>query len=524
MTIRRRLTLWYAILLAIIIVLFGTITFGVMRFTMIENIDSALSETASLVARNSQVFPVQQFGAPSRIEIELADLDLFRASTVYVQAWEIVDGVPVFKQSSANLANVTVPLDPDALGSNTDHFSNVTVQGVDLRVLTRPIVTSGDRVVGNIQVAGDLATVNRATEALLFVMVVSCAVAIMGALLLSLWFSHRALKPIEEITRAAASIAGTNDLSTRLDWNGPNDELGRLTSVFNQMMDRIEHMFSVQQRFIADISHELRTPLTTIKGNVDIVKRYGMDESSLEALESETQRMNRLVNDLLMLARADFGGLTIDLYPLDLDSVVLAAFESAQFLADERDLEIRLAHMEPVRVNGNTDRLMQLMSNLTTNAVKFTADGGTITIGLEHIEDQAVLWVKDTGIGIQPENLQRVFDRFYQTDPARTHTGGGFGLGLPIARWIAETHGGSISVTSQPGIGSTFTVKLPVYTPADDGDGSNGGHTRGQGQSQRSHVPVSDSGGQSHHNNFDNAHPGLQPARSRLVRAQESAT
>jgi len=477
MTIRRRLTLWYAMLLAIIIVLFGAITFGVMRFTMIENIDSALSETASLVARNSQVFPVQQFGAPSRIEIELADLDLFRASTVYVQAWEIVDGVPVFKQSSANLANVNVPLDPDALGSDTDRFSNVTVQGVDLRVLTRPIVTSGDRVVGNIQVAGDLATVNRATEALLLVMVVSCAVAIIGALLLSLWFSYRALKPIEEITHAASSIAGTNDLSTRLDWNGPQDELGRLTSVFNQMMDRIEHMFSVQQRFIADISHELRTPLTTIQGNVDIVKRYGMDDSSLEALESESQRMTRLVNELLMLARADFGGLSVDLYPLDLDTLVTDAYESAQFLATERDLKIRLAHLEPVRIKGNTDRLMQLMSNLTTNAVKFTPDGGTITIGLEHIEDKAVLWVKDTGVGIEAENLNRVFDRFYQTDPARTHTGGGFGLGLSIARWIAEAHGGSIHVTSQPGQGTTFTVRFPVYySLSDERNGSNGGH------------------------------------------------
>jgi signal transduction histidine kinase len=120
---------------------------------------------------------------------------------------------------------------------------------------------------------------------------------------------------------------------------------------------------------------------------------------------------------------------------------------------------------------------MQLMSNLTTNAVKFTPDGGTITIGLEHIEDEAVLWVKDTGVGIQPENLNRVFDRFYQTDPARTHTGGGFGLGLSIARWIVEAHGGTITVTSQPGQGATFTVQFPVYDPAPDRrDSSNGDH------------------------------------------------
>jgi len=285
--------------------------------------------------------------------------------------------------------------------------------------------------------------------------------------ILSLWFSHRALKPIEEITLAAASVAGTDDLGTRLKWSGPADELGRLTSVFNQMMSRLENLFSVQQRFVADVSHELRTPLTSIQGNLELIRRYGLDEQSLDAMQSEAGRMTRLVNDLLMLARTDYGGVKVELFPTDLDTIMLESYEQVRAITKDRDLKVVMAQFEPVRINGNPDRLRQLMLNLTNNAVKFTPDGGEIHMGLEHIRDQAVVWVKDTGIGITEADLTRIFDRFYQSDPARTHTGEGFGLGLSICKWIVDTHGGEIRVTSQPGEGTTFTVTFPVYPPPD---------------------------------------------------------
>ncbi|HRF99246.1 MAG TPA: histidine kinase dimerization/phospho-acceptor domain-containing protein, partial [Aggregatilineales bacterium] len=231
---------------------------------------------ASLITTNSRLLPVPGFGAPSRIEIELAPLDLFRASGVYVQAWEMVDEQPVFKESSMNAQSLgTTALDPRMLGHSEEVFSNVSIDNVSLRVLTMPVIQSGsNRLVGNIQVATELNTVNRASKQLLIVVLASCVFAIVGATMLSMWFSHRALVPIEHITQAAATIAGTNDLSTRLRWKGPADELGKLISVFNQMMGRIQHLFSVQQRFVADISHELRTPLTAIQGNIALMKRY----------------------------------------------------------------------------------------------------------------------------------------------------------------------------------------------------------------------------------------------------------
>jgi len=258
------------------------------------------------------------------------------------------------------------------------------------------------------------------------------------------------------------------------------DELGRLTSVFNQMMGRLESLFSVQQRFVADVSHELRTPLTSIQGNLELIRRYGLDEESLIAMESETNRMSRLVNDLLMLARTDYGGVKVELYTTDLDTIVLEMFEQAKVLTKDRDLKIAMPQFEPVRIKGNSDRLRQLMLNLLSNAIKFTPDGGEIHIGLERINNRAVLWVKDTGIGIGDDDLTRIFDRFYQSDPARTHTGEGFGLGLSISKWIVATHDGEIRVTSQQGEGTTFTVTFPVYPPPAPSHESHKQPTRGR--------------------------------------------
>jgi signal transduction histidine kinase len=242
------------------------------------------------------------------------------------------------------------------------------------------------------------------------------------------------------------------------------DELGKLVSVFNHMMERLQQLFSVQQRFVADVSHELRTPLTAIRGNIELMKRYGADAESLEAIDGETARMSRMVEDLLLLARADYGGLTLDLYAVDLDTVISEIYQQTQILARNHGVQLKMARFEPVRVRGNTDRLKQLILNLVNNAIKYTPEGGTVSLSLYQREGQAVLEVTDTGIGIDKEHLARIFDRFFQADPSRTATDGmsGAGLGLSIAQWIAEAHEGSISVESEVGRGSTFTFTMPL--------------------------------------------------------------
>jgi len=468
MTIRKRLTLWYAALLITIIVVFGTVTFMVVRLTMVDNLDNTLRESARQVMVNSRLVQIPADDLQPRVDVQLAPLDVFRASNVYVQAWEVGADRTEFQGASANLTALgDIPLDPDALGSDAEeNFANVNIRDVELRVLTKPIFV-GDQLVGNIQVAGDMATINQALDTLLLIMLISCGISIIGAGGVSMWFSHRALKPIEDITSAASNIAVANDLSTRLAWKGPQDELGKLISVFNHMMSRIEHLFNVQQRFIADMSHELRTPLTSIRGNMEIARRYGMDDASMEAIEIEAGRMSRLVNDLLMLARADYGGIVIEMEPTELESVLVEAFKQGQLLAGHRDLKFELGEIQAVRVNGNSNRIKQLLLNLLSNAINFTEDGGEINVSLTREGDKAVITVQDTGIGIKPEDIKHIFERFYQVDTARVHSGEGFGLGLSIARWITDAHKGDIQVDSTPNEGTTVRVLLPALLDAE---------------------------------------------------------
>jgi two-component system OmpR family sensor kinase len=467
MAIRRKLILLYSGLLALMIIFFGVIVFGVIRSTWIEAVDGTLRETAQQVLTNARAYPVSEFGSSAHFTINLPQLDIFRASGVFVQVWEYnpTDHSSRFASASDNLSDFRDALDQDMLGSETQQFSDVIINQTELRVFTHPIkVLRQNQLLGNLQVAASLQTVNEATNKLSLAMLVGGGMAVAGSLLLGMWLSNQTMKPIEAIVEAAEGISTAKDLGKRLPWSGPDDELGQIVQVFNRLMDRLEHLFGVQHRLVADVSHELRTPLTAIRGNLDLIKRYGVDNESLEAIASESDRMARLVNDLLLLARADYGSMQIELAQVDLDTVVGEVFKEAKILAKDRDLEIHLIAIEPVRMMGNSDRLKQLLLNLVGNAIKFTPDGGEISLGLRREGSMARMTVTDTGVGIPPDALARIFDRFYQADPARSRPSeGGAGLGLAIAKWIAEAHGGTIEVRSEVGKGTTFTVLLRVF-------------------------------------------------------------
>lgn len=470
MTIRSKLILWYSGLLAVIIIVFGAGVFFVSRWTLINSVDTTLDETVDQVLRNSSAELVREFGSPSRIVIFFPQLDIFRASGAAVQVWDM-SAEPRLLRASSNLEGYTQPLDASTIHQDpsmyrpTDHvdetniYSYVNVPSGTWRVLTRPINVWGRPVI--LQAATSFDTVNTATKGLLAILGVSTTLAMIGSVGIGLLLAERTLKPIDSITRAAAKITAADDLKTRLEWHGPHDEIGRLVSVFNDTMERLEHLFSVQQRFVADVSHELRTPLTAIRGHVDLIKRYGMDKDSLDAVGSEVERMSRLVSDLLLLAKADYGGLTLDAQPIDLDVIVGETLRDARILAKDRDLKLTVLDFEPVQIKGDADRLKQLLLNLVSNAIKFTPDGGQIIINLRKSETDAVIDIADNGIGIAPDDLKRIFDRFYQVEPSRVRKGEGAGLGLSIARWIVDAHGGKIMVTSEVGVGTTFTVTLP---------------------------------------------------------------
>jgi len=267
---------------------------------------------------------------------------------------------------------------------------------------------------------------------------------------------------------AAEEIGRTQDLSRRLPQHGPDDEVGRLTKSFNHMLRQLQDAYSrlqgalaAQRRFVADASHELRTPLTTIRSNAGLMlKREDITaedrHAALQDIADESERMSRLVQDLLMLARAD-AGYHLDRTPLDLRPIVQDVLRQAQTVHPTRAFELNDG--VAASITGNPDALKQLLWILVDNAVKFTPEGGHVRVGLASENGVVGLTVADEGPGIPEAERERIFERFFQADPARSS--GGSGLGLAIAQWIVSEHGGKISAHNGEH-GAVFEVRLPT--------------------------------------------------------------
>lgn len=280
--------------------------------------------------------------------------------------------------------------------------------------------------------------------------------------------SAQALAPVDQLIHDLEAITDGRSLHRRLPVDEARTELDRLAETINAMIARLEASFAALRRFTADASHELKTPLTVLRADIErAMQAPSPTTEQLEALEEalqETARMADLVDSLLTLARADEGRFDILRDPVPLEPMMREVFETALILGEEAGLTVTLAELTPMTVRGDGVRLRQLLLNLVTNAIKYTARGGSVELGLELRGDQVAFWVKDTGLGIAGADLPFIFDRFWRADRARSRSveRGGFGLGLAIAQWIAHAHGGSISVASRLGRGTTFTFTMPV--------------------------------------------------------------
>jgi signal transduction histidine kinase len=282
------------------------------------------------------------------------------------------------------------------------------------------------------------------------------------------WFlTGQAIAPLVSITNSALHISNADDLSLRVPKRGPqNDEMGQMVSAFNATLSRLEQLFASQQRFLADVSHELRTPLTVIKGNVDLMRHMNVaDQESLDNIEDEADRLTRLVGDLLLEAQAESGKLPLHFAPIELDTLLLEVFKEMRVLARER-VQLKLTEIDQIMINGDRDRLKQVLINLISNAIKYTPQGGYVYLSVGKSSDNARLIVRDTGQGIPAEDLPHIFERFYRAEKSRSRSKvGGFGLGLSIAYWIVNHHGGQIEVDSSEGKGTTFCIYLPLLKP-----------------------------------------------------------
>jgi heavy metal sensor kinase len=277
------------------------------------------------------------------------------------------------------------------------------------------------------------------------------------------WLSSRAIRPIAVMTATADAISIRN-LSERIDVRETDTELGELATVLNRTFDRLQAAFEQQSRFTADASHELRTPLSAILMNTELaLSRQRSPEEYRTALETcrrASQRMKSLIECLLALARFDSGNSALDPRELDLEPVVQDCVDLMRPLADERHISINRMTV-PTTVRGDHDRIAQVLTNLLSNAIRYNRDGGEVKLGVGAENGHAVITVSDTGIGIAPDELPHIFDRFYRADKSRSRADGGSGLGLAICKTIVDAHGGTITARSEPERGTTIEVRLP---------------------------------------------------------------
>ena len=296
-------------------------------------------------------------------------------------------------------------------------------------------------------------------------LMVLCAVLASVATFLGGWLlARRALRPVATLT--AGAIAQSRVISRRVASGGDRDELARLATTFNEMLGSQEEVHQAQRRFVAAASHELRAPLTVVLANLELLQRGArqMDEEeraqAVGEAHAEATRMARLVADLLSLARAD-AGVPLRRERVELDRVLIDVM--GELRHQLRGQRLAFGAFETVVVQGDPDRLKQLVVILIDNAIKYTAAGGRVDVSLRRTGDGVTIEIRDTGVGIAPEDLPRVFERFYRADPARSRDPGGTGLGLPIARWIVEEHGGTVELASVLGKGTTATVRIPAH-------------------------------------------------------------
>ncbi|HCK66861.1 MAG TPA: two-component sensor histidine kinase [Anaerolineae bacterium] len=453
MPLRLRLTLLYSIFMGGILLIFGTAVYFVVNFILITQVDNTLASVARELIRNVSINPVGEL-------IVVRPPQLNMTANAYIQVWSI-DGEIV--DASPSIGEFSEPLDPIGLLNGETLYQDSTFEGVRLRVLTVPMSLEG-RMIGTLQVGASLGLIEATRTDLVRIMISIGVIAVLLAALGSWAVLKRALTPLETIAYSVDQINKADDLSRRIPYRGrQDDEVSYLVVSFNQTLERLESLFKSQQRFLADVSHELRTPLTVIKGNIDLMRRIKTtDEDILNGMDDEVGRLTRLVGGLLMLVQAESGKLALSFAPVELDLLLTEVFTEVRVLAGSK-VKVHLNEIDEVIVRGDRDRLKQVLLNLVANAIQYTPTGGEVFLSLSKIAGQSRLIVRDTGPGIPAEDLPHIFDRFYRAEKSRTRSkASGFGLGLSIAKWIIEQHGGQIKVESKEGEGTTFVIWLNV--------------------------------------------------------------
>jgi heavy metal sensor kinase len=455
-SIRTRLTLWYSAVMVVALTMFSA---GVLWLHARWGRAQFDSELASLGAATSRVMQeeLEESGNLRKAVRETrTSMDVPGRATAILEP----SGKPMAAHWHGFQYDATA-LTVDALAR--PRLATVSESGTEWRVLLRrESSAAGDYV---ILVAGTLDQLGRQQYLLSRVLLVATPLIVLVTAGVSWWVASSALRPVT-IMAAQAEAITVRSADWRLEGPDVTDELGQLARAFNRLLNRLGTASQMQRQFMADASHELRTPVSVIQTAAEVTLERPVREDweyreALTIVNEQSTRLGRMVEDMLVLARADAGGYRLTRRPLYVDDIVAECVRAVSVVAATRDVRLETILQPDVAVNADDGLLRQLVTNLLDNAVQYTPPGGRVTVAIKSDAESATITVSDTGSGIPIADRERVFERFVRLDPARSATSGA-GLGLPIARWIAEQHDGTLTLEQNGVGGCLFVVRLPM--------------------------------------------------------------
>jgi two-component system OmpR family sensor kinase len=472
--IRWQLMFWYSFVFALLMVFAGLLVYNRLQSTLAGSLDTELQLQAQQIAGDITIDDGQGitvhdatadlpgFGRAGRGQHSPppADVNLDILVRVLDKNGQPLRTTPAFYALIVPPQSVTQPLHGlPWQGTIT------TVDGQAVRLYSRALV-SDNEIFGVVQVGTTLTQVDTTLQDVSVELLLLAPFMLALGGLISYWLTARAFMPIERLIKAARKIRA-GDLRQRVPVPRPHDEVRDLALTLNEMIEHLEQAFARQQRFVADASHELRTPVAVIRNKADmaLMQIFTPDEhlNVFRSIYSETERLGHLIANLLALAHLDEGQVRQKKEVVRLDHLAQVVAEMTEPLATEHQVNIQVETKGQVRVSGDEARLLEVVMNLTENAILYNNAEGTVSLSVKSKDALALLIVRDTGIGIAPEHIPHLVERFYRVDPARTYTSGGnSGLGLAIVDGIVRAQGGSLTIESQIGQGSTFTVALPL--------------------------------------------------------------
>ncbi|WP_159882609.1 sensor histidine kinase [Paenibacillus puerhi] len=493
MSIRLRLTLWYTGILTATLFVLALGLYFYMNYIIFTGLKPDLKDEANYVLPRIKAMPIVSSQGFS-FNFELSGRNSIRSSKLFLQVVNLQDGRK-FRSDDLIEAGLEFPGVNEKkvaciLAEKSEClYERVKIKGYDFLIYNAPVyispLFSGQEPIGMMQAAFFTGSYEQLFGQLRLILTLTMLLGIVLAASIGWFLARKALRPIEQVILATNQIEKGADLQRRIEYQGPGDEIGVLTETINGMLGRLqaayremEEAYAAQRRFVSDASHELRTPLTTIRGNVELLQKMWKQsqrqlqedrtlpaiELSLEAMRDisdEAERMSRLVNDLLALARAD-AGFRMDKKELEIKTLLEDVARKASLLPRTSDWVVGdLSEAEATYVYGNSDYLQQLLFIFIENAFKYT-ESGYVSMEVRRYGGKMIgISIKDTGIGMDKDEVPHIFERFYRADVSRGQKAG-TGLGLSIAKWIIDEHEGSIEVMTGKGEGSAFVIWLPL--------------------------------------------------------------